>query len=47
MTTCRFDVAGTIGFLAFSKDGALRLVRPGATYAACCRADQRFARAGL
>jgi hypothetical protein len=36
-----------VGFLAFGKDGGLRLVRPDLVHAACCRADRRFARTGL
>jgi hypothetical protein len=36
-----------VGFLAFGKDGGLRLVRPDLVHAACCRADRRLARTGL
>jgi hypothetical protein len=47
MTTCRSDPAGPVGFLAFGKDGGLRLVRPDLVHAACCRADRRLVRTGL
>jgi hypothetical protein len=47
MAPSHSDLVGVVGFLAFGKDGGSRLVRPDLVHAACCRADRRFARAGL
>jgi hypothetical protein len=48
MTRRRSDLVNVTGFLAFGKDGGLKLVRPDLVHAACCRADRpAFRRCGL
>jgi hypothetical protein len=47
MNKLRSDLVGAAGFLAYGKDGGLKLVRPDLVHAACCRADRRFNRRGL
>jgi hypothetical protein len=43
----RSDLVDMVGFLAFGKDGPLKLVRPDLVFSACCRADRRLTRTGL